>query len=318
MISLRPYFLIIRPKTLPAALVPVAAGCLIVWQLTGTWSPRLAIWTALSALCIQIATNIFNDAVDSDKQADTKKRLGPKRITATGMMSRDSVYILGWIFILLASACALPLIAIGGIPIIVIGAFSLYFTYGYTGGILPLAYKGLGELFVFIFFGLVAVMGTAYLQGIESFLSLSKEAFLLGKIPPPDSTLSHILQTSLVVGMQCGLLSCVIIEINNIRDRREDEGTGKRTLAVRLGDVKARRFALGCLLATYILVPMSSKLLHLPLLNALWIPALIFALILGIRIKKTPATKKMNGLLAQASLHLIFFVITLWCVCKID
>ena len=292
--SLLSCFLLLRPKTLPAALVPVGIGCLAAWKLTGAWHPILAVWTALSALCIQIATNVFNDALDCEKEADTTNRQGPKRMSASGALSVYTVYLIGWIFVILASACALPLIQVGGLPVLIVGVISLYFTYGYTGGPLPLAYKGLGELFVLLFFGLVAVLGSTYLQVVGNVLSV---------LP--------YLKSALPLGFQCGLLSCFIIEVNNIRDRKEDEQTGKRTLAVRWGDAKARRLAMSFVLATYALLPLTLRQFGLSL-SAYWLLPLALGLFLCFKIKRTKANKKMNALLALASFHLILFFLTLW------
>jgi 1,4-dihydroxy-2-naphthoate octaprenyltransferase len=146
-----------RPKTLPAALVPVWCGCVLAWKLQGSWNPWLAFCTLAAALCIQISTNFFNDAIDARKGADTEKRLGPQRVTASGLIPRRMVLIAATIFLGLAGTFGMILFCAVGWPVIWIGIPSLYFAYGYTGGPLPLAYKGLGELFVVIFFGLVAV-----------------------------------------------------------------------------------------------------------------------------------------------------------------
>lgn len=293
------YLLAARPKTLPAALVPVAAACIVVWHMTGTWSPLPAAWTALSALFIQIATNFFNDAIDHDKQADTKKRTGPVRVTASGLLPRKVVYLSAAACMLVAIGFSLPLAHLRGWPIIAIGIPSLFFTYGYTGGPLPLAYKGLGELFVFLFFGLIAVLGSVYIQ--------------IG----PSLELLGVYRAAIPAAVQCGLLSCVIIEINNIRDREEDSTTGKRTLAVRLGDRKARGMAMAFLLGSYVLIPRQMQFMELDNIW-LWIPAALLAIVLALRIRKTPAGKRMNSLLALGSIHLIFFFLTLWVICYVS
>lgn len=200
-----------RPKTLPAAIVPVWAGCVLAWKLTGSFDVALAIWTLLGALCIQIATNFFNDAIDSRKGADTARRLGPVRVTASGLMSPRAVMAAGLVFLTGAVVCGVFLYQARGWPVIAIGIPSLFLAYGYTGGPFPLAYRGMGELFVIAFFGLVAVAGTVFIQ--------------TGLWP----------REALLLGAQVGLLSAVLISINNFRDRGEDSTTGKRTLAVRFG-----------------------------------------------------------------------------------
>ncbi len=200
-----------RPKTLPAAVVPVWAGCVLAWKLGGRFDLPLAMWTLAGALCIQTGTNFFNDAIDSQKGADTEKRLGPPRVTASGLMSPRLVKCLALLFLAGAAVCGAFLIQARGWPLLVIGIPSLFFAYGYTGGPFPLAYRGMGEVFVILFFGLVAVAGTVFVQTG----GWPREAFLLGG--------------------QVGLLSAVLISINNFRDRDEDAGTGKRTLAARFG-----------------------------------------------------------------------------------
>jgi 1,4-dihydroxy-2-naphthoate octaprenyltransferase len=200
-----------RPKTLGAAVAPVAVGSVLGWKIGGEFSLQLLIATLGSCLCLQIATNFFNDAIDHLKGADTAKRMGPRRITAAGASSAKTTLNAGWIMLMAAAGFALPLILARGPAILLIGIPSLYFAYGYTGGPIPLAYRGLGELFVILFFGLVAVTGSAFVQSGEWFAS------------------------GLVAGVQIGCLSTVLIAINNLRDVDEDRRSNKRTLAVRFG-----------------------------------------------------------------------------------
>jgi 1,4-dihydroxy-2-naphthoate octaprenyltransferase len=210
-IPLKSMVLAARPKTLPAAIVPVWAGCVLAWKLTGEFDWLIAWSTLLGAVFIQIATNFFNDAIDSRKGADTERRLGPVRVTASGMMTARMVNGLALVFLGLAFLCGVILYQERGWPVVAIGLPSLFLAYGYTGGPFPLAYRGMGEVFVVLFFGLVAVCGTVFMQTGE----WPREALLLGG--------------------QIGLLSAVLISINNLRDREEDGTTGKRTLAVRFG-----------------------------------------------------------------------------------
>ncbi len=209
--TLKACVLAARPKTLPAAIVPVWAGCVLAWKLNGSFNLLLALCTLGGAVAIQIATNFFNDAIDARKGADTERRLGPTRVTASGMMQPQTVMRLATLFLGIAVLCGVVLYQARGWPIIAIGIPSLFLAYGYTGGPFPLAYRGMGELFVIGFFGLVAVAGTVFIQTGE----WPREALLLG--------------------LQIGMLSSVLISINNLRDREEDATTGKRTLAVRLG-----------------------------------------------------------------------------------
>ena len=209
--TLKACFLAARPKTLPAAIVPVWVGCVLAWKLTGKFDLILALCTLGGAVSIQIATNFFNDAIDSRKGADTDRRLGPTRVTASGMLDSKTVMQVASGFIALALVCGIVLVQARGLPIVYIGIPSLFLAYGYTGGPFPLAYRGMGELFVILFFGLVAVAGTVFVQ--------------TGNWP----------REALLLGLQIGLLSAILISINNLRDRDEDASTGKGTLAVRFG-----------------------------------------------------------------------------------
>ena len=150
---MKAWILAMRPKTLPAAVVPVWVGCVLGWKLTGTFSLTLALCTLFGAIFIQIATNLFNDAIDDRKGADTAERLGPQRVTASGMLPRGAVYAGGALFLAAAAGCGVPMIMERGWVMLVIGLVSFYLAYGYTGGPFPLAYLGLGELFVVLFYG---------------------------------------------------------------------------------------------------------------------------------------------------------------------
>jgi len=209
--TLRTCLLAARPKTLPAAIVPVWTGCVLAWKIAGAFDAWLAVCTLVGALAIQIATNFFNDAIDARKGADTARRLGPMRVTASGLLSPGKVMAIAAGFLGIATLCGVVLYQARGWPVLAIGLPSLFLAYGYTGGPFPLAYRGLGEIFVILFFGLVAVAGTVFVQ--------------TGGWPGE----------ALLLGAQVGLLSALLISINNFRDRDEDATTGKRTLAVRFG-----------------------------------------------------------------------------------
>jgi 1,4-dihydroxy-2-naphthoate octaprenyltransferase len=277
-----PCLLAARPKTLPAAIVPVWVGCVLAWKLSGHFDLTLAMLTLAGSLSIQIATNFFNDAIDAKKGADTERRLGPRRVTASGMLKPRTVMSIAVGFLILAVLCGHQLYQVRGWPILAIGIPSLFLAYGYTGGPLPLAYRGLGELFVILFFGFVAVAGTVFIQTG----SWPRESWLLG--------------------LQIGLLSAVLISINNFRDREEDATTGKRTLAVRFGPkFAAAMIWLEIKVAAFV--------------GLAWIafgkPMLMFAslpvLLLGARIiwgvLTLPPGPAFNRLLALAGLQLILF-----------
>lgn len=205
-----------RPKTLGAAIAPVLVGTVIGWRFGGQWHPWLAACTLLSCIALQIATNWFNDAIDFVKGSDTAERLGPRRITASGVVTAKQVLTAACWMLAIATALSVPLILARGWPILAIGIPSLYFCYGYTGGPAPLAYRGLGELFVILFFGLVAVTGSAFVQSGQWHFE------------------------ALIAGVQIGCLSTVLIAINNLRDVAEDTKSGKKTLAVRFGRTFAK------------------------------------------------------------------------------
>ena len=281
--SISPYILAARPKTLPAAIVPVWLGCILTWYLTGDYDGWIAFYTVMGAVWIQIGTNFFNDAIDADKGADTEKRLGPKRATASGLISRFGVYISAVVCLLIAGAFGWLLFQVRGWTVVAIGVPSLYLCYGYTGGPWPLAYKGLGELFVILFFGIIAVTGTVFMQLGEWRL----EAVLLG--------------------LQAGLLSAVLISINNLRDQEEDTGNNKRTLAVIFGEKKARlililEIFLPALLGfIWLWVISDARLAFIPLAYLL----LAFPIARGVN--SHPPGKVYNKYLALGGLQLIVF-----------
>jgi 1,4-dihydroxy-2-naphthoate octaprenyltransferase len=205
------WILALRPKTLTAALVPIVVATALV-RASGH---KIQWWISITALVasflIQIATNFINDAIDFDKGADTATRTGPIRATQNGLLTRKQVMTGGFICLALALACGVPLVLEGGWPIVVIGVVALFLAYGYTGGPFPLAYLGLGDLFVILFFGLIAVGGTFFLH-------------------------THTLgNATLVAGLQVGFLATILIAINNLRDAPQDKLVGKKTLAVRFG-----------------------------------------------------------------------------------
>jgi 1,4-dihydroxy-2-naphthoate polyprenyltransferase len=279
---MRNWILAARLKTLPAAIVPIWVGCVLTWKLQGSWNFWLACFTVFGAVSIQIATNLFNDAIDSAKGADTPRRLGPKRMTASGLISPKSVYLIATIFLILACACGIVLFEAVGWPILLIGIPSLYLSYGYTGGPFPLAYRGMGELFVVMFFGIISVAGTVFIQTGRLF----DEAVLLG--------------------FQVGLLSAVLISINNLRDREEDKLTGKNTLAVTMGATGGK-----ILIWLEIKVAAFSGLFWIkyqhPFLIIATIPIWILGIYLLWRIFTKSSGPDMNRSLAIAGIMLVLF-----------
>lgn len=281
---MRSFILAARPKTLPAAVVPVWAGCVLSYGLTNTWSLSLAVYTLLGAVIIQIATNFFNDAIDAEKGADTAARLGPVRATASGQLSKKSVYLAAVAALAVAAVFGALLIQARGWPILAIGLPSLYFAYGYTGGPWPLAYKGLGELFVILFFGIVAVMGTVFIQTGEWWY----QSFLLG--------------------LAIGCLSSALITINNLRDKDEDRGNGKNTLAVKWGRAKVLLLLTVMVALPYAILPV---LLETSWRLLMFFPAYLLGVIILMKVRSTPPSPAYNNFLALSALHLVLYALAL-------
>ncbi len=283
------FFAAARPKTLPAAVCPVLVGCALAWHLEDRFSWLLAVATLLSTLCLQVATNFFNDAVDAVKGADTQARLGPQRATAAGLVSVRGMFLAGGWALGAAIIFSLPMVVARGWPILAIGVVSLFFTYGYTGGPWPLAYRGLGEVFVMLFFGLVAVAGTVFVQ------------------------LGEWRGEALLAGGQVGALSTVLIAINNLRDREEDTLSGKRTLAVRCGVGWARAMIWGWCLLPYGLGWLwrgDHAALH-------WgtLPMALLGLGIALSISLVAPGRIYNRLLALSALHLLGWTVLFLYVC---
>ncbi len=271
-----------RPKTLAAGVVPVWAGGVLAWKLSGAFDAWLWVCTLLGALCIQIATNFYNDAVDGKKGADGEGRTGPRRLTGTGEMSFAQVMGIGTAFLVGAAFFGAFLVMERGWLMLVIGLPSLFFAYGYTGGPFPLAYRGLGELFVIVFFGFVAVMGTVFIQTG----TWPREAVLLGG--------------------QIGLLSAVLISVNNFRDREGDALVGKRTLAVRLGrKVAAAVIWLEIKIAAFLGVAWLA--MDYPLFGLASMPVLVIGMRIIWGVLTLPPDQRMNRLLALGALELVLF-----------
>jgi 1,4-dihydroxy-2-naphthoate octaprenyltransferase len=218
-----------RPQTLPAAVAPVAVGTgLAVHE--GVFAPLPALAALLGAVLIQIGTNFGNDYYDAVQGADTPDREGFTRVTAGGFVEPASVKRAMWLTFAAAVLIGTSLVAVGGVPILVIGLLSVASGIAYTGGPYPLGYHGLGDLFVFVFFGVVAVTGTFYVQAAAMLV----DGFPIG-VPAGTVPLVAVLASLPVAG-----LSTAILVVNNVRDREEDRNTGKRTLAVRFGYTASR------------------------------------------------------------------------------
>ncbi len=238
-----------RPKTLSASVVPVIVGTALAQRLEWlTFACAL-----LGAVFIQIGTNLVNDALDFRRGADTAERLGPIRVTQAGLLGYDTVLRGAYICFAIAGVCGVPLIIRGGWPIVIIGVASVIAAYAYTGGPFPLAYHGLGEVFVLIFFGIVAVGGSYYVQ-----------------------RLSYDVRV-LIAGIAVGLLAVALLAINNLRDIASDRASNKKTLAVRFGERFGRIEITSCVVLPLILIffitwtPLASFPLVVFLVRTVWL-----------------------------------------------
>lgn len=215
--SLQIWLMAARPRTLPAAVAPVLVGTALAWTLNDGDLDWIAFAAAmLGALFIQVGTNLSNDYSDARRGADTEDRLGPVRVTAGGLVPPRQVLVATYVSFALAVLCGVYLIAVAGWVLLAIGATSILAGVLYTGGPRPYGYEGLGEVFVFLFFGLVAVTGSYYVQRQE------------------------LVWEALVLAVPVGLLAAAILVVNNVRDLETDRRAGKRTLAVRLGRDRTR------------------------------------------------------------------------------
>ena len=215
-----------RPRTLPAAVAPVLVGTSLAIHV-GRFHPLAFVAALLGAMLIQIGTNLSNDYSDARRGADSEDRLGPVRVTAGGLVPPRQVLVATYTTFALAVPCGIYLIAVAGWLLLAVGAASILAGVLYTGGPRPYGYEGLGELFVFLFFGIVAVAGSYYVQR----RSLPWEAFVLA--------------------VPVGLLIAAILVVNNVRDIESDRRAGKRTLAVRLGRQRTRRLFVAMLIVAF-------------------------------------------------------------------
>lgn len=237
------WLLAIRPRTLFVGATPVLVGAALAHR-SGTFAPLPALAALVGALLLQIGSNLANDVFDYEKGADTEERLGPLRVTQAGLLTPSAMKRGMAVVFALALAVGVYLTSVAGWPIVVIGLLSIAAAIAYTGGPYPLGYNGLGDVFVFAFFGLVAVVGTAWVASGE----LSAQAFY--------------------AGAAVGALATNVLVVNNVRDIEQDQKAGKRTVIVRFG----RRFGeleyIACVAVAYA-VPLLFVLLGFASLMAL-------------------------------------------------
>lgn len=274
-----------RPRTLPLAAAPVLAGTALAWVEGAAlqWGPALA--ALLAALLIQVGTNLHNDAADHERGNDLPDRLGPLRVTAAGWVSAREVHFAARTVFVLALLFGLYLVVVGGWFIFAIGCTSLLAALAYSGGPRPISHTPLGELFVWVFFGLLAVAGSYWLQA------------------------AGVSATAWLAGAALGLPAAAVLLINNLRDRDTDLRAGRRTLAALLGDRGAR-----CAYAVLMLLPyVSLPLLALSGRSGVWLALLMlpFSLALVRRLLAGESGQALNRQLAQTAQAALGFALLL-------
>jgi 1,4-dihydroxy-2-naphthoate polyprenyltransferase len=270
-----------RVRTLPAAVAPVLVGTSLALG-AGVFHPLAFVAALLGAVFIQVGTNLSNDYSDARRGADTEDRLGPVRVTAGGLVPPSQVLVATYATFGLAVLCGVYLVAVAGPELIAVGAASILAGVLYTGGPRPYGYEGLGEVFVFLFFGVVAVTGSYFVQVQE----LPWQAF--GCAVP------------------VGLLASAILVVNNVRDIDTDRRAGKRTLAVRLGRERTRALYTAMVAGAFASAPALWALGMSPWLLLGWA-----AIPLAAQVVKTVRTRvdgpALNGALARTGMLQLLF-----------
>ena len=230
--GLRIWLMAARPRTLPAAIAPVLVGTSLA-GFQHVFHPLRFVAALLGAVFIQVGTNLSNDYSDARRGADAEDRLGPVRVTAGGLVPPRQVLVATYVSFGLAVVCGIYLIAVAGWELLLVGAASILAGVAYTGGPKPYGYEGLGEVFVFLFFGIVAVAGSYFVQT------------------------THLIWEAFALAVPVGLLAAAILVVNNVRDIDSDRRAGKRTLAVRLGRERTRTMFAAIVYLAFVLAPVT-------------------------------------------------------------
>jgi 1,4-dihydroxy-2-naphthoate octaprenyltransferase len=230
--GIRIWLMAARIRTLPAAIAPVLVGTALA-GFAHVFHPLRFIAALIGAIFIQVGTNLSNDYSDARRGADTEDRLGPVRVTAGGLVPPRQVLRATYVTFGVAVLAGIYLIAVAGWELLLVGAASILAGVLYTGGPRPYGYEGLGELFVFLFFGIVAVVGSFFVQT------------------------THLVWEAFALAVPVGLLASAILVVNNFRDIDTDRRAGKRTLAVRLGRERTRGLYAGIVYLAYVLAPVT-------------------------------------------------------------
>ncbi|MBA2515015.1 MAG: 1,4-dihydroxy-2-naphthoate polyprenyltransferase [Solirubrobacterales bacterium] len=272
---MRIWLMAARPRTLPAAVAPVLVGTALA-ATQGTFKVLSFVAAIIGALFIQIGTNLSNDYSDARRGADTEDRLGPVRVTAGGLVPPRQVLIGTYVSFALAVLAGTYLIATAGWELLVAGIASILAGVLYTGGPRPYGYEGLGEIFVFLFFGVVAVAGSYFAQ------------------------VEEVAWEALVLAVPVGLLASAILVVNNVRDLETDRRAGKRTSAVQLGRERARALYVAMVAGAFLTAPLP-WLLGSASLEA-WLLIVLVAVPIALPVIKTVRTRvdgpALNGALA--------------------
>jgi 1,4-dihydroxy-2-naphthoate octaprenyltransferase len=278
----RIWVLAARIRTLPAAVAPVLVGTSLALG-AGHFKALAFVAALLGAIFIQVGTNLSNDYSDARRGADTEDRLGPVRVTAGGLVPPRQVLIATYVTFGLAVLCGVYLVYVAGWELIAVGAASILAGVLYTGGPRPYGYEGLGEVFVFLFFGIVAVVGSYYVQTRQ----LPWEPF--------------------VCAVPVGLLASAILVVNNVRDVDTDRRAGKRTLAVRLGRERTRELYVAMLALAFVCAPLPWPLGSM----SAWLLLCWLAAPLAVAVARVVRTRvdgpSLNGALARTGMLQLLF-----------
>lgn len=280
------WWLAIRPRTLPAAASGVMMGSALAW-VDGRFQLLPALAALVVALLLQIGSNVANDVFDFERGADTSDRQGPLRVTQARLLTPAQVKCGMWIIFGLAALCGLYLAFLRGWIVIAIGFVAILSAIAYTGGPFPLAYYGLGEVFVYIFFGLTAVVGTYFVQA------------------------GTVGIAALWMSLPVGLIITAILVVNNLRDLENDRKAGKHTLAVRLGERGTRMEYLVCMVSAYLILPLAAFFGIIP-----WMALLAWAssplAVKSTRLVLTQRGRPLNAALAGTGQTAFVFSLLFW------
>jgi 1,4-dihydroxy-2-naphthoate octaprenyltransferase len=271
-----------RVRTLPASIAPVLVGTALAGY-AGIFHPLRFLAALVGAVFIQVGTNLSNDYSDARRGADTEDRLGPVRVTAGGLVPPRRVLVATYVSFGVAVGAGAYLIAVAGWQLLIVGAASILAGVLYTGGPRPYGYEGLGEVFVFLFFGIVAVAGSFFVQ------------------------VKHLDWEAFALAVPVGLVASAILVVNNVRDLDTDRRAGKRTLAVRLGRTRTRVMFAVILYLAYLLTPVTwifgplSPWLFLP-----WLTLPLAATIVRTVRNRTDGASLNEALARTGMLQLVF------------